>query len=368
MIDSYYTPEWLAREMVNALPTSIEPRGILDSSCGSGNLLRIASENYPTSQIYGIDINEKCIKRLKEKFPGWTLSVADLLLKRSKTATKVYRHREGINAAILNPPFSRVANSRNVYSINNVNRCSIAMAHLISSVCAFDEICFVSAILPATAMYGESDEQARTWLRSRFELKVIKEIKNTAFSNARVNTMLITLSGKDGVSVENKYVRVSSSSAIQCILVRGGAQVHSVKSKKNGFPFIHTRSIRKDNFEVNELPKVKSIGRGLVAGWCLLFPRVHSTPTEPRPIYLSRQCQLSDCVIGLIFANERDAYLASEKIAGSKQCFRKIYQGTAAKYTTVKRIDDFLDSLGIIVEIKNSVGNSLPDTFDIGSM
>ena len=57
------------RIVLNLAKTQRSPEAILDVGCGTGRLLRKASEEWPNARLVGVDAAEKMIEQAKQLFP-----------------------------------------------------------------------------------------------------------------------------------------------------------------------------------------------------------------------------------------------------------------------------------------------------------
>ena len=360
MRDRHYSPPWLA-DRVAALasaPRDDGASGVVDCSCGNGSLLAAVAREQPQRHVFGLDADAATIRRLRRRQPNWVVSTADFLNTRSRTQTRVLRAGAQIDLLVANPPFSNDGGQRLVDSGNGIPPASTALAHLMLGLSLFPRVRTAVAVLPHSAMFSEQDVDARAWLSERFEIDFSEVLRNTAFPGVRANTAVVRYRAKHNQTAkeQKRSPHVGQQNLLKATLVRGGLPVHQAGFvPQDGTPFLHSTSIRGD-FHSDALPQVNPLSRGLVAGWVLLIPRVTSSSPKPQLVFLPRPCQLSDCVLAVVFKSERAAQRGLSLIANDSSALRTAYGGTGARYTTVRRLTTHLWELGIQATTARNAG------------
>jgi hypothetical protein len=337
--DRYYTPPTLATSIVTLL-ASTQVTACIDTACGCGNLLAAVQQRYPKSKCFGMDIDESAIRRVQRNNPEWVLSVADVLNPASFRKTRVFGELTAADVAVLNPPFS-LGEQKGVlvYDANgNTKRCGRAMAHLIQVMRALPPRFEFVAIVPESLMHSEMDAWGREWLSNHWDVRTVEGVRNSTFSGARVNCLVVHGLARKPSRRKPDGARLALKN---CTLIRGGLPVHaSVTSKKNGVPYVHSTDLKNvalGNFE--NLRRVANTGRALVDGHVILLPRV-GLPIlgniEARNI--DKEVQLSDCVIALKFQSAKESSNAANKIRHEFKSLCGLYRGTGARYVTVARL------------------------------
>lgn len=308
----------------------------MDSACGTGNLLAAVTTLHPHMRIAGMDRDRSAIVTLRRQRPGWNLSVADVLCDRSIGRADVVATRAPTTAMVLNPPFSMGASAGLPAVLNEKpTRVSAAMAHVLRSVEMFDPDTVV-ALVPESLLHADRDEVARHYLASRYVVRELYGLKNTTFSGARVNSVVIRLS-RGATKVPSQKIPLGAGPT----LVRGGLPMFQALRVARGMPFIHSTDIGRliEGHSLTKLARVAPIERGQVSGHVILLPRV-GLPSHDwlRPMHLPRTVQLSDCVLGIEFSSHRAAARFADVARDGFTALVAQYRGTGARYTTVSKI------------------------------
>ncbi len=332
-LDRYYTPVPLAAEMVGAVGIH-DPVGYLDSTCGQGRLLEAAQAAHPSARILGIDSDSQAIRRLWRSWPTWTLKTADALIE--TTWDRIASEEPEV--ALLNPPFSMgTRKGVNVYlGASTTLRCSVAMAHLLR-VCEHARPASIVAIVPESLFFSDLDSSARKTLRARYSLEIVRGVRNSTFSGARANALVVRLQRRATAR------RVSDAPTAVALpdLVRGGLPLFEARTSNDGMPLVHSTDLQDiaDRGLSRNLRRVRAIHRGVVSGHVLLLPRVGVPhPAQIRPVYLNRRVQLSDCVIAYHGKDEDTCDHVAGVILKEWRGFRGLYRGTGARYVTMARL------------------------------
>ncbi len=350
-LDRYYTPPAVARSVVEAAGESASER-CLDSTCGDGSLLAAAKDILPNVRCVGIDVDHAAISRLRRRYPDWTLSRGDALDEKSWARLHAGRVGIGADLALLNPPFSMAATKGVIVRLEDFNgRCSVAMAHVLTVLTrALPTVC--CAVLPESLMYSELDAQARSIVSRGYDTTFVAQLRNSTFRGTRANALVARFTRKSHVTVADGSKRgMMSSSSVA--LIRGGLPVYEAQRAKQGVSYVHSTDLSSLARDVNPatLGRVHGIERGRVSGDVIFLPRVGLPLRENvRAIILTREVQLSDCVIALSFRSRAIALLwerALRNVLWSELVAQ--YHGTGARYVTVAALQSWLSAAEVRV-------------------
>lgn len=201
----------------------------------------------------------------------------------------------------------------------------------------------IAAILPESCAGSDLDRSARRFIDSAYEVNIIERVGSSTFVGASANSFIVRMVRS---SKELTVVAPSNGVGASCPLevVRGGIPVFQRIKQRSGLPFIHSVNIRDlDGAKTDRLDKVQAIGRGVIQGHFVLFPRV-GLPSRIglKAVHFKRPVQLSDCVIGVRCLNRNHA----EGVAGALESrfdeFSALYRGTGARYVTVASVKAWL--------------------------
>ena len=332
--DRYYTPGHVADRVADAVGSESTGR-LIDSSCGSGSLLRAAASRFPTAQCLGIDSDETAIARLASANPRWTLVIGNSL----DISTWIANPDLHADIAVLNPPFSMESRcGHEIAHRGKTLRASTAMAHLVAVVNhASPRV--VSAVLPESWAYSELDWPMRRELAKMYDCEIVERLSNSTFGGARANSLLVRLTRRSRRATSGIGTTLSRSQILS--VVRGGLPVFEARRSVYGLPYVHSTALKTINSPdaIDRLYRVRQITRGTVAGNVILLPRVgRPTPKAVQLLYLRRTVQLSDCVIAIKSQSKDHLAKLRWKIDDEWASFVDIYRGTGARYTTVANV------------------------------
>lgn len=349
-LDCYYTPEPVARRVLERACIEQVPKVCADSTCGSGRLLDAANDVFGHVQCVGIDRDRRAIAELRRRNPNWILAVGDLLNTRLRRSFASIIP-ENVDLLILNPPFS-LGHRKSVeisYDGHQL-RGSVAMAHLLRSFELFAPGEGAIAIVPESLLYSETDAAAREMLSVRYSLQKIADLQSSTFRGARAHASAVQIAPnkrKEGKTDDAQ----GYGNVIRTRVVRGALQVHVMKESRLGTPFIHSVDIRRliEQYDVSSLRKTSNAAKGRVNGWMVLVPRVGTPEKElVQAVEITETVQLSDCVIALQCTSKAAATKLASRIKESWDDFRGIFRGTGARYVTLLRLKEWLASRNII--------------------
>jgi hypothetical protein len=343
-LDRYYTPESVARELVE-VGCAPEAVRCFDSACGGGELLRAAVRANPKVQCYGMDIDARAIRSLRRRHGDWVLSCADALHGGVWCRARAARDSVGSDLALLNPPFSMASTKGVVIEAGGfAGRCSVAMAHVMTVLVRATPL-RVAAVVPESFMYSELDDTAREFIRCRYDIDIVRGLRNTTFQGTRANSLVVALERRDcakpAIAPGELLPRPSSLS-----VVRGGLPVFEARRSPAAVPLLHSTSLGLFGTAKADLPRVKAIGRGVVSGCMICIPRVGiPSPLHLRVVRVRSALQLSDCVVALVFASARAGHEWRRVLIRNWTAFTDLYRGTGARYVTVRRLERWLASM-----------------------
>ena len=348
--DQYFTPPFIAERVFGMAEIVGKSLVCADPTCGTGNLLDAATKVFGSTKCIGIDKDREVISKLKKTRPHWLLSSGDIFDLRLHNGRFQRLIPDPIDLLVLNPPFSQTLNkSIEIEYRGHVLRGSAAMGCLLKSLEIFQPQQGAILIAPESLLFSNIDEAGRQLLLQEFSINEILALPSSTFRGARANSLAVRLAPGSATKSTKRSERNVEMHNVR--LVRGGLQVHSLREDSSGVPFVHSTAIRqlvtgKDIFL--GLPKTSWCGSGRIRGWCVLLPRVGiPNPSYMRAIYLRREVQLSDCVIGIQCLNRHTAAEVELRMVDASNSFLQLYRGTGARYVTLIRLREWLVKLGI---------------------
>lgn len=351
-VDQFFTPPDVADMMAECLgPRPI--RCVADGACGDGSLLLAATRRFRKIKCVGVDVDLRVLRRLRRTYPQWQLFRADMLSARPRARVFAQNAESRIDALLLNPPFSARGAQRTL--LDSSLECSVAMAHLILNLEVFRPRFGAIAIVPESLLYSEIDARARRSIARDFSVSLLASLSSQTFEGASVSSHIVQVVRRSRECVPNCWPDEPVESAallgerieIPVRVVRGGLPIHESQRTSKGALFLHSTDLRSARRSWGSLPRVATIGRGVICGLVILLPRVGVV--SARHIVVRRlfePVQLSDCVIALVFQNGTHARAAAELLRANFDGLQSLYVGTCAKYITVLRLSRFLESVG----------------------
>ena len=347
---TYYTPPHWGRTLVEGIgPTP--PKGIVDPAVGDGSLLLCSASCFPESSLFGVDVDPIAVTKSKSALPNAVISHANALEMPSLRCSAVWRRREEIDTVVINPPF---AGDRKICDVQASGRsivCSVAGAHLLSSIEQFDPVT-LAAIMPCSFFHSDRDAQTVDAICQSYDMTRAADLHRSAFPRGRASSEIVYFRRRDvgetsGTKpVQHDVLDEPKSAHILVHLVRGAMQVHAAAGNRSasGLPFLHTKGLM--NSSGSQL-RVSPMHRGTIDGVVVLLPRVGLPNLQHlRVREFSSPVQLSDCVLALCFQSMEDAFAVCAALRENFDALQGCWAGTGAPYTTVSKVSELLKCFG----------------------
>lgn len=348
--DVFYTPT----ELADKLTSFIIEDGLVsavDFCVGDGDLLKAVERRFPNLDFYGTDIAEEAIAPLKIIHPSWNLAVCDF------TDTEAFDklHILGLrkyDLIVLNPPFTCKGSSicRIVFD-GEIFHVSTAMQFIANAMKYKTENGVIYAILPSSCAYSQKDRLLWQHLEKYYNLQMLEEPNRMYWKNCSANIVIVSIGGKRKKLIERQHYSFDFSSLPIENVIRGHISPHEAKfvDGRKGVKYVHTTNLQCNkivNCRHIQLPKHRNNTRyGPVSfkGPAVLIPRVCNPNPQKICVYKKKSILVpSDCIIVIKTPKIEDAQFVVEVILTHWDEFRTIYQGTAAKYTTMEKIKKLL--------------------------
>lgn len=344
--DDYYTPTELADKLVSFIVEDGFGSAV-DFCVGDGDLLKAVERRFPSLDFFGTDIAEEAIASLRKIHPSWQLAVCDF------TDTEVFedlhlmRGRK-YDLIVMNPPFTCKGSTVCKITLDGKKyHVSTAMQFVANALKYRAENGVIYAILPSSCAYSQKDRLLWKYLEKHYCLQMLEEPNRMFWKNCSASIILVSIGGKEKRRQERHCDNFDFSTLPIESIIRGHISPHEARfvDGRKGIKYVHTTNL-KYNKIVNcnriQLPKYRDETRyGPVSfrGPAVLLPRVCNPNPEKICVYKEKRMFVpSDCVIILKTHSVEDAQYVAETILSHWDDFRSIYQGTAAKYTTMEMI------------------------------
>jgi predicted RNA methylase len=354
-LDAIYTPAPLAASIVGK--QRCLPSIVADFACGHGELLKAAALKWGHSKIVAIDVSRSAVAHVRRNLPEAEVGCCDFLSARSRRrCATLLAVREQVDLILLNPPFScrggtRLAVDTDLFRTS----CSVAMSFVLHAFEYLSKTGEIVAILPAGCLSADKDREAWELLRLQATINVLSDHDHRTFDSCSPRTFVVRI--KRGRAKKTHQVKTGlGEPASMCPLAkvsvtirRGTIQMHS--SKAGDTPLVHSTELLLKRVDLSR--RTAFAGSSSATSPFVAICRVGS----PRPEKLALHCRagsvvaISDCVIALECRTAADALRLHRQMLKRWEAFEALYQGTGAKYTTVRRVADFLAALGCEVEI-----------------
>ena len=344
--DDYYTPVELADKLVAYIPSNNFTTAA-DFCVGDGDLLKAVQKKFPFIKCYGTDIAEDAIKRLKLTHSLWNLAVCDSLDEIALQKVPFIGFQK-FDLIVLNPPFTCKGSTVHKCEFDgtyfNISTAMLFVVKALQFKTGFGEL---FAILPSSCAYSQKDRQIWKYLEDYYNLQILEEPNRLYWKNCSANIVLVSIGGKSKTTTSKTTSQLGFKNLPILKIERGRINpVNATTQEGNdGVCFVHTTNLH--NNEIVNSVRIKNpsrkgsnrYGEQVCKGPAVLLPRV-CNPNVGKVCVFKESVPFipSDCVIVMSVSSIEDAQLVANCIIQRWNDFRVIYQGTAAKYTTMSRI------------------------------
>lgn len=345
MIDQHFTPPLLASLLVDSLPKAFEPSYIADFAVGEGSLIYAALKKWPRGvNVVANDLSMDILNLLDNN--NWQKFNVDFLDIKAIADSELKQFENKMDLILLNPPFSQ----RGIKPIlwegtENGIKSGIALNFIYNALNFLKLGGFLVAVVPNGCLTSQRDEKALTYLKEKYEFKIIAQNKEATFEKVRVKTSIIMIKNVKPKKYQ-KDMRILAD-RLNSRVFRGKFQMHKASSKiiDNGYPLVHTSSLKNNTIDFLNCYKVTN-ENSIVRGPAILFPRVGNFNQEKICILTAGlEIVISDCIFAVKCKNLAEAECLKEAIYLNWNDFKNNYSGTGAIYSSLDKIDYFINSL-----------------------
>lgn len=352
MIDQHFTPPLLASLLVNSLPKTFQPSCIADFAVGEGSLIYAALKKWPRGvNVVANDLSMDTLNLLDNN--DWQKFNVDFLDTNAIANSKLKKFENKIDLILLNPPFSQRGIKPILWEGTDTKiKSGIALNFIYNALNFLKLGGFLVAVVPNGCLTSQRDEKALTYLKENYEFKIITHNKEATFEKVRVKTSIIMIENIKPINYK-KDVRFPIDS-LNPRVFRGKFQMHTASSKivENGYPLVHTSSLKNNTVDFLNCYKVKN-ENSVVRGPAILFPRVGNFNQEKICILTSEsEIVISDCIFAVKCKNLAEAECLKEAIYLYWDDFKSNYSGTGAVYSSLDKINYFINFLYLCKHIQ----------------
>jgi hypothetical protein len=339
MRDAHYTDQALAEQLARACH-GILPVAVADFASGTGALLAVAADKWPTARLLAVDIASEVELKLNEKVPRATFINLDFLSTAMPTLAEV-----GLfDVILLNPPFSCHGSATIEVSLGGtLLRCSRAFAFVVKSLCYLSSDGVLAAILPSSCLFSDKDRRVRDALDKLYEIDQVPLEVSPRFRGVSVNTAVLKFRKRRLPKLSAATMFHPDSNSLVRII--RGARPNSTAQGQTPLPcFVHTTELIGNDVQFTRSPSAHRRDR-CVVGPAILMPRVGKPNPGKLALLTAHQVvRISDCVIAVMHPEDALVEELFRSLCRDWHNVKNLYQGTCAPYTTVTRLANYLSS------------------------
>lgn len=350
MTDKFYTEDNIASLLISKVPLNFNPHLIADFAVGQGILLEKAKNKWSGSKFVANDLCLESIKAVQECNLNWNCTNFNFLDYDSIVGSELQLYLNRIDLILINPPFSQKDKKYKKWEgCSSEIKSGIALQFVYHSLKFLKENGVLLAILPEGCIYSKRDQEGINYLFEHYELEIIKINEKAKFINATPNIFILKIIntpsklktyGKKNLTFTDNLTRFN--------IFRGKFQIHNKISalNENGYPLIHTTNLRNSKLIYNKSELVDS--RHVISGPAILIPRVGNFDKK-KVCYLPQETKvvISDCLFAIHCNSREQANVLKKNLLNNWDDFKSIYGGTGAVYTTLEKLNDFINNLCI---------------------
>ena len=348
MLDSFYTPKDIAQRLVAHM--NFTPRAVCDFCAGGGELILACKNRFPKVRCFAFDKSKIVVRRLRQHHPDWEVAELDVLSNRQLAMIKEKRKLE-FDMIVINPPFSAKGNIGRIKIEGIEFKASPALNFIYRLIDFLSPSGHLLGILPSSSLYSERDAAFMDYLKTVYRFKVLDHVQKASFSGKSPNVVLVDISLKYQKCRYRQPVK-GNEPILHC-LFRGVCNVVRAcriacadgDQSINTVGYVHSTNLKNGSVKnVRMYLPVSTIKT--IEGPAVLLHRV-GTPSKSKVsvIKVHERYGLSDCVIAILCRTYSAALAVRRLILSRGLEYMSLYQGTGAKYITMKRLSSFINSV-----------------------
>jgi len=352
-IDYHPTPREHVDYLLSLVDYRLAPKVISDYSMGDGILLSRASERWPKAKVIGAELDSKMVVYTKNKYPDWIIKNVNFLSPQSRR----FFNNNRPDLILLNPPFTCRGGSRNCYKVDGQE---LKSGPALAFVALASELLRpggqLIAIIPDGAICSVRDRATLSWLKLRFETRILKGFPERTFKGCSISTKVISLRRSDRLEtvllINRNQKRVSSACQFPIAAIGRGQIRMTADVRRNVCSgkrrLLHTTSIvNGEIIEMYRFPE-RLVKNSYVESPAILIPRVGIFDTGKIVLLIDNsKMAISDCFIRVSFPDCKSASESYLLIVNNWGRFIRKYSGTGAKYITLASVMQVINNLGI---------------------
>lgn len=349
MLDSFYTPDKLAQEVVSLYDGV--PHLIGDFCAGDGGLLRACEAHFPHARYFANDKSKRAYHKLLKAHRNWDIHNLDFLS--DKSLQEVTHLKGTFDLLLLNPPFTCRGQTYKFTFDGFKFSASKALLFLIRSIRFLSRGGRLMAVLPIGVSISERDANLMAYLKNAYGFRIHKKVSGVSFAGKEPNVILAELCRPQMVL---DYIPRKPRKRTYGFLHRGCRNVVDVNDlkAKNGIRFIHTTNLI-GNKLVDAKVRLSEDKARVLVGPAVLVPRV-GTPNVTKVVVIGERKRyiLSDCVMAILARDGSSAYHIQEILFSKRNSFYRLYAGTGARFVTLSRLGGYVKKIVPSQYLRNS--------------
>nr|WP_309576056.1 N-6 DNA methylase [Moraxella osloensis] len=350
MTDKFYTEDNIATLLISKVPSNFNPNIIADFAVGKGILLEKAKNKWSASKFVANDLCLESIQAVQECNLNWNCTNFNFLDYDSIINSELQLYLNIIDLILINPPFSQKDKKYKKWEGCSIEiKSGTALQFVYHSLKFLKKNGVLLAILPEGCIYSKRDEKGMSYLFEHYDVEIIKINEKAKFINATPNIFILKIINKPSklktYGMKNPTFTVNTN---RFNIFRGKFQIHNKISAFNehGYPLIHTTNLKNSRLTYNENELVDS--SHIISGPAILIPRVGNFDKK-KVCYLPQETKvvISDCLFAIHCNSREQANVLKKNLLNNWDDFKSIYGGTGAVYTTLEKLNDFINNLCI---------------------
>lgn len=220
--NQYFTPEFVIRKALGAI-SHVEVRTVVDPAAGDGKFIRVASDLWPTANLFGVDVDNEVTSRARQSVN----SKGDFFTRDSlqrETWSKIRKIRAileegGFDLVVGNPPFSswfdRVSDPEVLSNYTLAHRegvlrksQSIEILFIEISIALARQGGFIVIVLPDGVLSNPQHEYVRRYVLGQTRVKKVISLPRNVFQSTSAKTSILILE-KRHPQTEDYYAEIS---------------------------------------------------------------------------------------------------------------------------------------------------------------
>ena len=192
-LGSFYTPQCLADWIVKRIAAEATIQSVLEPSCGDGSFISALNYFNRFLNITAVDIDDKAVKAVTEKYSGINIYCEDFLFSDIK---------EKFDLIIGNPPYiskrnisqTQIEKCKSIHALNGLKSKEIHniwTAFVLKSCSLVNPTGIISFVLPAEFLQVKYAKEIRDFIIKNFTRTEILSFRNFKFDDTEQNTIIL---------------------------------------------------------------------------------------------------------------------------------------------------------------------------------